>query len=119
MHQAWILCSMPSFRLINNLKAHLLDHRQVIIERTACLRRDSNSVAGQRMIACSPVGGAASHSYARQEDRLTTFGCPPDAFSDDNRGRWHYHLEAVLYCFAALEEQDILSAGADIDGQDT
>src|SRR5258708_28639099 len=31
MHQAWILFSMPSFRLIDNLKGHLLHHRPVIL----------------------------------------------------------------------------------------
>ncbi len=64
MHKARIFFSSFSFRLIDNLKAHLLDHRQIIIKGATCLWCDSDGMTGQCMITCSPVRWTTAHGYA-------------------------------------------------------
>ena len=118
MYQRGILCPSRCLVHIYNLKTHLFNHRQVIIK---CLPRFSGNghwEAGQRVIAGRPMTRATAHRYSCEDNGLTTLRSAFDAVSNNYRWRRHNHFEAVLDGFAALEEQYILSARANIDGQD-
>src|SRR6266446_9343722 len=116
MHHSGILCPPWGLSLIDDFKAHLFNHRQVIIEGAARLRCHSHRIAGQSVIACSPMARTASHRHARQQQWLPMLCCSLNTFGYDHSWGWHDHLEAVLNGFATLEEENILGAGANING---
>src|SRR5712691_8077574 len=118
MQQRRILRSTWRFSLVDDLKAHLLNHCQVIIKGATRFGRDGHSIASQRMVACRPMAGTTSHGYTRQQQWLPALGCPLDTFGNDDRWRRHDELKAVFYRFATLEEQYILRSSADVNGQD-
>ena len=66
---------------------------------------------------CSPGARSASHGHAGQQDGVSSSGCLLD-LPVDNHGWTGYHqLEVVLHIEVGIVEEDILRAGADIDGE--
>src|ERR1700730_13739223 len=118
MQQFSLPHSHGSLMLIHNLKSHLLDHVQVIIKSTPCLRRHRNRVAGKGMVTRCPMTRPPTHGYTCQQNGLAALGRTFNTFSDNHSWAGHNHLKAILDGFTTLEEQDILSTCTDIDGQD-
>ena len=65
--------------------------------------------------------GMSSPSYPRGEVSRVAAGdaaTRSNQFGGDLRRAGHHHLDAVLHRPAGIEEQDVLGAGAHVDGQD-
>src|SRR5947209_20147387 len=91
--------------LINKLEPHALNHCQIVIKCAPGLRRHSNRVARQSVIARRPMTGTAAHCDARQDDSLTTFRCAFAASCDNHGGGALDHLKIVSNCLSTLEKQ--------------
>src|SRR5581483_2607348 len=104
---------------IDNLKAHTLDHRQIIVECAPGFRSHCYRMSGKGMIASCPVARPTTHCHSRQNQRLSTLSGTLDTFGNDYCWRWHDEFKAVLDSFATLKKQDILRAGPDINSQNT
>ena len=78
----------------------------------------SHAVAGADVVAQRPVAGATALRHAGQQQRAFRLGGAPDLSLRDLRRAGHDELDAVLHRPRRIEEQDVLRAGAHIDGQD-
>ena len=79
----------------------------------------STSQPGAAMIFHGPRARPAAHDHAGDQQGQPRRGRPPDLLrpiSTCRRG--HHQLQAVLRRPLAVEEQDVLGAGADVDGED-
>src|SRR5579872_6311713 len=104
MHHVGMLCPPHGLCLVNDLKAHLRHHRQVIIEGSPSFWRDRHRVTRQRVIASSPVARPTTHRHSRQEYGLTSLSSTFYTLRDNNCGGRHDHLKAILDCFTTLEK---------------
>jgi hypothetical protein len=64
------------------------------------------------------VAGTAALDYAREHHGLASNGGAADAAGGNARGGRHHELGAVFDWAGGVQEQDVLSAGADIYGED-
>ncbi len=113
------LCQPISRFRSDDLNTQLtLDPIQVIIEGPGgiCGRQDAQP--GAAMIFHRPRARPAAHNHAGDQEGQASCCRLLDLPSDQQRGRRHDQLQAVLRRPLAVEEQDILGAGANVDGKD-
>ena len=98
--------------------AHALNVVEVVVERLRRLGGGAGGEAGFEVGLQGPVAGAAAGGDAGEHDGAALVGGGADAAGGDLGGGGHDHLEGVLDRLGGVKEEDVLGAGAHIDGED-
>ena len=113
------LANLYRLGVIHDDQPLAFDHAQIVVESAGGVWGGVAGEARLGMVARRPATGTTAHRASGQQHGPPLGGRPVDALGDDDRGRGHHHLKTVLDGAVALEEQDILRSGADIDRQHT
>src|SRR5450759_3399963 len=70
------------------------------------------------MVFDRPATRPSAHDRSADDQRQTGYRCEPHLLGHQQGGRGHDQLQTVLWRALAIEKQDILGAGADVDGED-
>ena len=93
-----------------------LDPLQVIVEGTGGIGRCQHAQPGAAVRLDGPRDRAPAHDHARDQQRQPRGRRPFHLLADQQRRRRHHQLQTILRRPVTVEQQDILGAGADVDG---
>ena len=96
--------------------AHPLHYVEVVVEGAGRLGGGVGLEAGLQVLIEGPGAGAAAHGDAGEDNGAAFGGGATDAAGGDLGGRGHDELEAALRRQGGVEEEDVLGAGAGING---
>ena len=103
--------------LADNLDARLGNLGQVVVEAFRRARRRKYAMPGAAMIVRGPVRGSAAHDRAGEQDVFAPRRGIANLPRDQYGRRGHDHLQAVFNLGFSIEEENVLCAGTDVDGQ--
>ena len=106
----------PGFILTDQLDSHSGYRLEVIVERFGGFRGGENLLARLKVSFNGPGSRAAAHGDAREQNAFLAPGGFTQAPVDDHGRRGHDQLEPVFQIQAGIIQEDILRAGADING---
>ena len=95
-----------------------LDAVKVVIECAGGVGGGVGGEASVEVVGESPVAGAAAGGDAVEGDGASRLGGGTDVLGGDGGGGGHDELGGVFDRLVGVKEQDVLCAGADVDGED-
>lgn len=98
--------------------AELPDAVEVVVEGAGGIGGGEGGEAGTEVVFEGPGAGAAAGDGPGDEERAASGGCAADAGRSDGGGGGQDHLGGVFDGAAAVEEEDVLGAGANVDRED-
>lgn len=108
----------PGFVIADEGDAELADSVEVVVEGASGAGGGEGREAGAEVVCEGPGAGPAAGDGAVEHERLAGSRGATDAGGGDGGWRGQDELGGVLDRAVGVEEEDVLGAGADVDGKD-